>query len=85
MAYFPDLSPYAYGRLTEATPPPNRLVLNMASSFGRWLAARISNGEIRVSREGITFAAPLLIAHYIEEHGYLPPDEFLRAIEEATC
>jgi hypothetical protein len=30
-----------------------------------------------------TFAAPVLIVHYIEEHGYLPPAEFLKAVEEA--
>jgi len=42
-----------------------------------------SNGEIRVYREGVTFAAPLLIVHYIEDHGYLPPAQFLKAIEEA--
>jgi len=30
-----------------------------------------------------TFAAPVMIAHYIEAHGYLPPVEFLKALEEA--
>jgi hypothetical protein len=44
-----------------------------------------SNGEIRVPHGGITFAAPVLIVHYIEEHRYLPPAEFLKAVEEATC
>jgi hypothetical protein len=28
------------------------------------------------------FAAPVLIVHYIEEHGYLPPADFLKAIED---
>jgi len=27
----------------------------------------------------------VLIVHYIEEHRYLPPPEFLKAIEEAVC
>jgi hypothetical protein len=40
-------------------------------------------GEIRVAYEGVTFAAPVLIVHYIEEHGYLPPTQFLAALEEA--
>lgn len=48
----------------------------------KWAQHRKSNGEIRVSRAGVTYAAPILITHYIEEHGYLPPAEFLRAIEE---
>jgi hypothetical protein len=29
-----------------------------------------------------TYAAPALVVHYIEAHGYLPPLEFLRALEE---
>jgi hypothetical protein len=41
-----------------------------------------SNGEIRVVYGGVTFAAPVLIVHYIEEHGYLPPTDFLKAVEE---
>jgi hypothetical protein len=48
----------------------------------KWAQYRKSNGEIRVSRAGIIYAAPVLITHYIEAHGYLPPEEFLRAIEE---
>lgn len=49
----------------------------------RWAQFRKSNGEIRVSRGGVTYAAPILITHYIEDHGYCPPPEFLKAIEEA--
>jgi hypothetical protein len=56
----------------------------MNSPYGNWLASRASNGEIRVSRAGVTFAAPVLIVHYIEEHGYLPPVQFLTAVEEAV-
>lgn len=49
----------------------------------KWTAQRSSNGEIRVTLGGVTFAAPVLIVHYIEEHGYLPPNQFLEAIEKA--
>jgi hypothetical protein len=139
MSYFPDLSPYAYGRgshprvvhvgwlddkhlfatgdvdvqLIEKMkclaskpvelyrgkhpcelciePPaliktylPNRMV-DPKCSWAQWIAARSSNGEIRVSRGGSTFAAPILIVHYIEAHRYLPPDQFLKAIEETPC
>jgi hypothetical protein len=138
MAYFPDLSPYAYGprihpgvvhvgwldgnhpfpkgavehRLIEkmkllaekpvelyrgvhvcelcvepsglemATMPPNHVVIDPNCSWAKWIAERSSNGEIRVAYRGVTFAAPLLVVHHIEEHGYLPPAQFLKAIED---
>ena len=138
MAYFPDLSPYAYGyrahqgvvhvgwldnahpfvhgtvearliermKLLAAKPvelyrgvhicelcvePPglvktltNRVFIDPNCSWAQWVDQRSSNGEIRVSRGGVTFAAPVLIVHYIEEHGYLPPADFLKAVEEAV-
>lgn len=133
MAYFPDLSPYAYGHhahpgvvhvgwldnvhhfthgtvetrligkmmLLAAKPvelyfglhvcelclePPN---LRTGTGgfidpvvWGEWAEQRSGTGEIRVAHRGITFAAPVLIVHYIEEHGYLPPSVFLKAVEE---
>lgn len=51
--------------------------------WAKWGQFRASNGEIRVSRNGVIYAAPVLITHYIEAHGYCPPAEFLKAIEEA--
>lgn len=30
--------------------------------------------------DGIVFAAPSLIVHYIEAHDYLPPEAFIRAV-----
>lgn len=42
------------------------------------------NGEIRIKLDGITYAAPVLIIHYIEEHGYLPPEDFLDAVLTGT-
>jgi hypothetical protein len=62
---------------------PNSVVLDPNCSWARWSDQRSSNGEIRVSGEGIIFAAPVLIVHYIEVHNYLPPTEFLRAVEKA--
>ena len=42
------------------------------------------NGEIRVKgKNNKTYIAPVLIAHYIELHKYLPPHEFLEALENA--
>jgi hypothetical protein len=61
----------------------NGIVIDPNCSWAQWIDERSSNGEIRVFREGTTFAAPVLIVHYIERHNYLPPDQFLKAIEEA--
>jgi hypothetical protein len=38
------------------------------------------NGEIRVAnRDGVTFVAPVLILHYVTEHQYSPPQQFVDA------
>ena len=60
----------------------NGIVIDPKCSWAHWTEERSSNGEIRVSRGGVTFAAPVLIVHYIGAHLYLPPDQFLKAIEE---
>src|SRR5690606_7727103 len=31
--------------------------------------------------DGVIYAAPTLIIHYIEDHGYRPPDEFIEAVK----
>ena len=38
------------------------------------------NGVIIVPSEDYLFVAPSLIGHYIEVHGYKPPEEFIRAL-----
>lgn len=41
----------------------------------------LGDAEIRVSSEdGTVYAAPTLIAHYIEAHSYAPPQKFVRAV-----
>lgn len=46
---------------------------------------RAGNGEIRVmGKDGVVYAAPVLICHYIAEHEYRPPDEFLHAVRESA-
>lgn len=49
-------------------------------SWMHWAEQRWSNGEIRVPGDDVMYAAPVLIVHYIEEHGYLPPAQFLKAV-----
>ena len=68
----------------ETTIVPNRVVIDPNCSWAKWASQRSGNGEIRVASSGVTFAAPVLIVHYIEEHCYLPPAQFLKAIEEAV-
>ena len=51
-----------------------------------WHARQIILGsaEIRVrGREGVEFASPNLIFHYVRDHKYLPPREFLDALRDA--
>jgi hypothetical protein len=59
---------------------PNKKVIDPDCAWARWAKERSSNGEIRVYGDQIVFAAPVLVVHYIEEHGYLPPAEFLGAV-----
>jgi hypothetical protein len=41
----------------------------------------VGSAEIRVpSPSGAIFAAPDMIIHYVTEHSYRPPDEFLEAL-----
>jgi hypothetical protein len=43
----------------------------------------LGSAEIRVFREnGIVYAAPNLIYHYVVEHHYCPPEEFIQAVLE---
>lgn len=44
----------------------------------------LGNGEIRVIGEGVVYAAPALIYHYVVQHGYRPPDEFVTAIMDGS-
>ena len=44
---------------------------------------RLGSAEIWVrSQSGVSYAAPDLIVHYVECHGYRPPSEFLEALEK---
>jgi len=43
----------------------------------------LGTSEIRVfSNDGIVYAAPSLIYHYVNFHHYKPPEEFLKALRE---
>jgi hypothetical protein len=39
------------------------------------------NGEVWITAAvGATYAAPVLIVHYIDAHAYLPPASFVEAV-----
>ena len=41
----------------------------------------MGNGEIRVAgTRGQIYVAPVLVAHYVQAHNYLPPEGFIRAV-----
>lgn len=43
----------------------------------------LGSAEIRVrSDDGTLYIAPNLVIHYVLDHGYRPPDEFLQAVRE---
>jgi hypothetical protein len=37
-------------------------------------------GELAVDLDGVRYVAPTMIGHYVFDHGYRPPDAFLRAV-----
>jgi hypothetical protein len=39
-----------------------------------------SSAEIRVVGVNRVYAAPEMVGHYVEAHGYRPPDEFIAAV-----
>jgi len=48
---------------------------------GGFDSARSSNEIWVVSKEGKIYACPRMIIHYIRDHKYLPPQEFLDAVK----
>lgn len=55
---------------------PIRLVAPVPDGYV-WLGT----GEIWLDGEGgVRYSAPTLVVHYITEHSYLPPEEFLAAV-----
>jgi len=58
-------------------------IIDPNCSWAKWIKPREGNGEIRVANEAVIFAAPVLVVHYLEEHAYLPPAEFLKAVANA--
>lgn len=60
------------------TPPPE--VRDHESYLEAWSFFRQGNGEIHLDGPSGLYAAPALIWHYISEHQYHPPDEFIELV-----
>ena len=50
------------------------------SDLYRQFNSPLGNGEIRVLGDGVAYAAPSMICHYVAAHSYLPPAEFVEAV-----
>ncbi len=70
----------------EFCPPPGA-----GETVGAWLLGTpapgsnmrgvMGNGELWVPSAGsVVYVAPVLVAHYVEVHSYLPPQEFMDAV-----
>lgn len=51
----------------------------IAAKYGRNFCF-LGSGEIRVYGAEKAYACPNMIIHYVEQHEYRPPDEFLEAV-----
>jgi len=80
-AYDEKVAFFNSSHLLENRNKPLKLFM-VNNLYDDWRESRQGNGEIRIHDTNITYAAPVLIVHYVEEHKYMPPAEFLRALEE---
>ena len=68
--------------LCEFCPPPPRTLTPAGLPMIDPIDGTFGNGEIRVTSGEVTYVAPVLILHYVVAHRYLPPTEFVRAVEQ---
>jgi hypothetical protein len=66
--------------LCEFCPPPRRYE-HLGKPMFEPAPGTAGTGQIRVQgANGLVYAAPVLITHYIGTHDYLPPQEFIDAV-----
>ena len=77
-------SPVHLCRGTHVCPfcePPRDIIAQDPHYYYIWSQRREGNGEIRVTGlNRFIYVAPVLIVHYIAEHQYQPPEEFIDAV-----
>jgi hypothetical protein len=65
----------------EFCEPPLDLISAFPTYEDVWEMFRCGNGEIQVrGSSGVVYCAPELILHYVAEHQYQPPQEFIDAV-----
>jgi hypothetical protein len=65
---------------------PDELSLWPTSPSGPSHRERYGNGQIRIQgADGIWYAAPTMVHHYVTEHRYLPPKVFIDAALHAAA
>ena len=67
--------------LCEFCEPPEDIIAAEPRYREVWEWFRCGNGELHVRGEtGIVYCAPRLVVHYVSEHQYQPPLEFVAAV-----
>lgn len=75
MPYLEDLTHYSGSTYRQ----PN--VFCSGAKWGDEPWRTLGNGEVHVrDAAGTWFVAPRLIGHYVEEHNYLPPQDFIDTV-----
>jgi hypothetical protein len=65
----------------EFCEPPGDLIAAFPPYKEVWEMFRSGNGEIHVrASSGTVYCAPTLVLHYVAEHQYQPPEEFIEAV-----
>jgi hypothetical protein len=65
----------------EFCEPPEDIIAAEPRYLEVWEMFRCGNGEIHVpGQSGVVYCAPALVIHYISEHQYRPPEEFIAAV-----
>jgi hypothetical protein len=67
--------------LCEFCRPPDDIIDAEPRYREVWEMFRSGNGELHVRSEtGVVYSAPALVIHYVSEHQYQPPPEFIAAV-----
>ena len=61
--------------------PPTEAIAALPACMSVWWMDRVGGAEVHVKgADGTTYAAPSLIMHYVSEHQYQPPRQFIEAV-----
>jgi hypothetical protein len=55
------------------------------SSFHDYRISSTAAASLFIPGDGVIYAAPVSISHYIDCHGYRPPDNFYQAVEKCPA